>query len=114
MYIYDLPYRTRSDLVTVLNGPEEPWRELGGIYLGCTYLELSRFWECRFHSGSSPADALLQMWVNRNGTVEELFKYLHAMGLYHAMDIIRDCVPSSYLQFFSIPASGKLSPCSSR
>ncbi len=109
-FVYDLPYGVRSDLVASLDEGDS-WRELAGQRLGYSNLELHRFSDSRYKAGSSPSEALLTHWGQRNGTVEELFKHLHALALYRCMDVIKSCVPPSmhiYLQQRESPRQDNL------
>jgi len=90
-YVYQLPWGVRADLVATLNAGEI-WRDLAGRRLGYGHLDLQRFSEARYKPGSSPAEAMLLHWGQRNGTAEELFKHLHAMGLHQSMAVLRDSV----------------------
>ena len=59
-------------------------------------------------SGTSPADALLTHYGQRNGTCTTLFKHLHALGLYQSMYVIKDYVPSSLHAFLDVANSDSM------
>jgi len=103
-YIYQLQWGIRADLVATLNDGEA-WRELAGRRLGYGQLDIQRFSEARYKPGGSPADALLTHWGQRNGTAEELFKHLHALGLHQSMLVLKDSVPSSLHVFLHTSSS---------
>ncbi len=100
-FVYDLPYGVRSDLVASLDAGDA-WRDLAGRRLGYDHLQIQRFSDARHKSGTSPADALLTHWGQRNGMVEELFKHLHAMQLYQSMVVIKPCVPKGLHGFMQV------------
>lgn len=95
MYIYKLPYGPRKAVVDSLNMGDS-WRDLGGLHLGYSHTDLERFRRALYSPGDSPADALLTHWGQKNHTVLELFKHLHSMGNYQAMDAIKEFVPDKY------------------
>ena len=101
-FVYNLPFKVKSDLAASLNAGEA-WKDLAGSRLGYGSLDIQRFSEARYKPASSPAEALLTTWGQRNGTAEELFKHLHALGLYRSMYIIKDHVPESLHGFLQGP-----------
>ncbi len=104
VFIYDLPYGVRSDLVTSLDAGDA-WRELAGARLRYDSLKVQRFSDARHKSGTSPADALLVDWGQRNHTADELFKHLHALGLQRSMTVLKPCVSKSLHGFLRRPPS---------
>ena len=95
MYIYQLPYTPRKNLVDALNLGDS-WRDLGGKFLGYSPIELESFARSCYLPGHSPADAMLTHWGQKNYSVVELFKYLYKMEHYHAMEALREVVPKKY------------------
>lgn len=98
MFIYKLPYPVWAKLVLSLN-ENDAWKDLAGHRLEYDHLDIQRFREARYKEGNSPADALLTSWGQRNGTVEELFRHLHALGLYQSMVYLKDFVPVEMQQY---------------
>jgi hypothetical protein len=79
MYIYNLPYEVRADLVVLLN-QDRIWARMAGQCMGYDSLAIARFNEKLTKPGESPADAMLTDWGQKNHTVDELYKHLHQLG----------------------------------
>ena len=79
MYVYNLPWAVRDDLVTLLN-QDRTWERLAGTCMGYGHIDIARFQERVHKSGTSPADALLTDWGQKNHTVDELYRFLHQLG----------------------------------
>uniref|UniRef100_A0A0K2U2G1 non-specific serine/threonine protein kinase n=1 Tax=Lepeophtheirus salmonis TaxID=72036 RepID=A0A0K2U2G1_LEPSM len=102
-FVYDLPFKERTELVNILN-TEDAWYELGGHCLGYDITHLSNF-RTRSTSkrGETPADLLLIHWGQKNRTVGELFIHLSELQLYQAMSVLKDYVPKNLHKFFEKP-----------
>ena len=98
MYIYNLPYNVRSDLVASLS-IADAWKELAGQCLNYDNLTLQKFVNAQYKPGTCPADALLTHWGQRNHTCDELFMHLYSLKLFQSMDIIKDHVAEKLLKF---------------
>ena len=79
MYIYNLPWSVRADLVALLN-QDGTWERLAGDRMGYGHLDIARFQQRMYKPGESPADALLTDWGQKNHTVDELYRLLHQLG----------------------------------
>jgi hypothetical protein len=105
MYIYQLPFKPRQNVVDILNSGES-WRNLGGIHMGYTHVELDKFALYVHKPGASPADAMLSHWGTKNPTVIELFLLLRDMGHLQAMEALRKVVPEEYHVYIRAPPPG--------
>ncbi|XP_034941995.1 pelle-like serine/threonine-protein kinase pik-1 [Chelonus insularis] len=89
-YIYDLPFRERTELCNILN-QNSTWEQLAGIWMK---YDVSTIYNLR--KERNPTDELLSMWSIHNHTILELFILLSKMKHYRAMIILKSFVNNKY------------------
>ncbi|XP_014212034.1 serine/threonine-protein kinase pelle-like [Copidosoma floridanum] len=90
IYIYELPYATRTKLCELLN-LNSKWRKLAG-----DYMKLEDETIKKLEKGDNPADELLTLWGNFNHEILELYILLYQMEDYRLMVFLQPFVEDQY------------------
>lgn len=92
MFLYDLPYVVQRSLVDVLD-QNDNWEELGGLIWQLSPSMLAKFSQARYRPGESPGKALMAYAGHNNKTVLEMYRDLHQLRLFQAMDLLQEHIP---------------------
>ncbi len=81
MYVYDLPYGVKENLVALLDF-DRTWMRLATTCLGYSHIDVAKFEQARYkNTGDTPAAAMISNYGMKNKTVGELYKALHQLGM---------------------------------